>query len=66
MFGTIGTQSVLPFGTPQEDAANVKESIATLKDRGGVILAPTHFIEPEVPVENLIAFVETVKEYGVY
>ncbi|MGI6565832.1 MAG: uroporphyrinogen decarboxylase family protein [Limnochordia bacterium] len=66
LFGTIGTQSVLPFGTPQEVAANVKERIATLKDRGGVILAPTHFIEPEVPVENLIAFVETVKEYGVY
>jgi len=66
LFGTIGTQSVLPFGTPQEVAANVKERINTLKDGGGLILAPTHFIEPEVPVENLVAFVETVKEYGYY
>jgi uroporphyrinogen decarboxylase len=66
LFGTIGTQSVLPFGTPQEVVTNVKERIATLKEGGGLILAPTHFIEPEVPVENLIAFVETVREYGFY
>jgi uroporphyrinogen decarboxylase len=31
---------------------------------GGLVLAPTHMLEPEVPWENIIAFVEAVKEYG--
>ena len=66
LFGAIGTQSVLPFGTPNEVIDNVKERIATLRCGGGLLLAPTHVIEPEVPVENLIAFVKAVKEYGVY
>jgi hypothetical protein len=27
---------------------------------GGLILAPTHMVEPEVPWENIVAYVETV------
>lgn len=62
--GTIGTQTTLPFGTPDEVAAVCGHRIATVGAGGGLILAPTHFVEPEVPWENLEAFLAVVREYN--
>jgi uroporphyrinogen decarboxylase len=64
--GTIGTQTTMPFGTPAEVKAVVKERIETVGRGGGLLLAPTHVLEPEVPWENVIAFMEAVDEYGRY
>jgi len=61
-WGTIGTQSVMPFGTPQEVKATVKEMIELFAP--GLVLAPTHVLEPDVPWENILAFFEAVEEYG--
>jgi len=33
---------------------------------GGLLLAPTHVLEPDVPWENILAFVEACKEFGTY
>jgi uroporphyrinogen decarboxylase len=33
---------------------------------GGLLLAPTHVIEPDVPWENVTAFFEAVEEHGRY
>jgi uroporphyrinogen-III decarboxylase len=33
---------------------------------GGLLLGPTHMLEPEVPWVNLLAFIDTVREYGIY
>jgi uroporphyrinogen decarboxylase len=63
-WGTIGTQTVLPFGTPSEVEIKVKEMIETVGAGGGLVLAPTHVIEPDVPWENIEAFVGAVKKYG--
>jgi hypothetical protein len=30
----------------------------------GLVIAPTHVIEPDVPWENILAFFEAVEEYG--
>jgi len=30
-----------------------------------LILSPTHILEPKVPLENIAAFVETVKGFGI-
>ncbi len=62
-WGTIGTQTTLPFGTPDEVRRVVRERIETVGPEG-LLLAPTHVIEPEVPWENIVAFVEAVEEYG--
>jgi uroporphyrinogen decarboxylase len=35
--------------------------MAEVGDGGGLLLAPTHMVEPEVPWENIVTFVETVK-----
>lgn len=62
-WGTIGTQTTLPFGTPDEVRQEVKRMIETVGDGGGLLISPTHVIEPDVPWENIMAFVDAVKEY---
>ncbi|MGQ9631605.1 MAG: uroporphyrinogen decarboxylase family protein [bacterium] len=65
-WGTIGTQTTMPFGTPEEVKRVVKERIKVVGRGGGFLIAPTHVVEPEVPWENIMAFVEAVEEYGRY
>lgn len=59
--GTIGIQTTMPFGTPDEIRAIVRERIATVGKGGGLLLAPTHVLEPDVPWENVLAFIEAVQ-----
>jgi uroporphyrinogen decarboxylase len=63
-WGTIGTQSTFPFGSPDDVRREVRSRIETVGAGGGLFLAPTHVIEPEVPFENIVAFVDTVKGGG--
>ena len=63
-WGTIGTQTTMPFGSPEEVKRVVKERIETMGRGGGLLLAPTHVLEPDVPWENVHAFVEACREYG--
>ena len=65
-FGTIGTQTTLPFGTPDEVRREVKTRIETVGSGGGLVLAPSHMIEPDVPWENVLAFFEAAEEFGRY
>jgi len=61
-WGTIGTQTTMPFATPEEVKREVKLRVETVGKNGGLVLAPTHILEPDVPWENILAFVEGVKE----
>jgi uroporphyrinogen decarboxylase len=65
-WGGLGTQTTLPFGSPDEVRRTVRDLIATVGAGGGFLIAPTHVVEPEVPWENIIAFVEAVEEFGRY
>jgi len=65
-WGTIGTQTTMPFATPAEVKQVIKERIETVGKDGGLLLAPTHVIEPEVPWDNILAFFDAVDEYGWY
>ncbi len=65
-WGGLGTQTTLPFGSPDEVRQTVRSLIATVGDGGGFLIAPTHVVEPEVPWENILAFVETVEAHGQY
>ncbi len=64
--GCIGTQSTMPHGTPDEVRARVKEVIDRYGSNGGLMIAPTHILEPEVPIENIDAMVEACREYGTF
>jgi len=56
--GGVETQSVLPNGTPDEVRAHVRELIHVLGANGGYILASCHCIQPDVPLENILAMYE--------
>lgn len=64
--GGCESQRVLPFGTPQEVADEVKRRIDQLAPGGGFVFAPIHNIQSEVPPENVVAMYETARAYGVY
>lgn len=63
-WGTIGTQTTMPFGTPADVKEAVRRSIELFAP--GLLLAPTHVLEPEVPWDNIVAFHEACEEYGVF
>lgn len=60
--GGINTQKILPFGTPFEVKKHVKEVIRTLGKDGGYIIAPSQEIMKDVPLSNIIALIEAIKE----
>ena len=61
-YGCVGTQTVMPFGTAEDVRKTVRELFDTVGKGGGLLLCPTHMLEPEVPWENIEAFVETARE----
>ena len=61
--GTVGTQTTMPFGTPQEVRATVHRNLEIAGEQGGLFCCPTHMLEPEVPWENIEAYVAACKEF---
>ena len=62
--GTIGTQRLMPFGTPQAIRDQVKRNLDIAGEKGGLFCCPTHMLEPEVPWENIQAYVDAVSEFN--
>jgi uroporphyrinogen decarboxylase len=60
--GTVDEQHTLPFGSVDDVRREVKERLRTVGQDGGLILAPTHHVQLDTPIENLLALVETAKE----
>jgi uroporphyrinogen decarboxylase len=60
-WGGIETQK-LPFLTPEEVKAMVRESIRTLGRGGGHIIGPSQEVMNDVPLENVVALIETIVE----
>ena len=61
-YGGVSVQSLLPHGTPQQ----VRDEVRRLKEEvgrdGGFIIAPSHHMPGDIPVENMVAFINTVRE----
>jgi uroporphyrinogen decarboxylase len=62
----IDIQKVMPFGTPEEVKSEAIKTMKTLGPGGGYILAPTHYLQADVPPENVIALRDAVLEFGKY
>jgi uroporphyrinogen decarboxylase len=65
-WGAVDTHHVLPHGTPQEVAEEVRRRIDDLAPGGGYVLASVHNIQREVPPENVVVMFDTALEYGQY
>ncbi len=64
--GGIETQSTLPYGTPDEVRAQVRQRLAIFGPGGGFVFNTIHNVQPKTPIENVLALYETVREYGRY
>ncbi|NQS91993.1 MAG: uroporphyrinogen decarboxylase, partial [Chloroflexi bacterium] len=64
--GSVDTQYFLPRGSAEEVKEETKHCIDALGKNGGLILGPSHFIQPDVPPENVVAMYDTAREYGRY
>ncbi len=62
-WGTIGTQQLLPYGTREEVKREAFSRLLKCGLKGGIVIGPTHMVEPEVPWENLMAITEAANEY---
>ena len=56
----------MPHGTPEEVKKAVWENLDAAGEKGGLFVAPTHILEPEVPLENILAYVEACRNYRKY
>ncbi len=56
-YGGLSTQRTLPYGTP-EDVRRETRRLLELGRAGSYILAPAHDVEGDVPLENMLAFIE--------
>jgi uroporphyrinogen decarboxylase len=65
-WGAIDTHRVLPYGTPDDVRAEVRQRISDLGPGGGYVVCSVHNIQSEVPAENVVAMFDAVNEYGRY
>jgi hypothetical protein len=64
--GGIDTQHTLPFGTPEDISAQVRQRMQVFGQGGGFVFNTIHNVQSRVPAENLMALYEAVKEYRNY
>jgi uroporphyrinogen decarboxylase len=62
--GTIGTQTTMPFGTPEEVREVVLRNLDIAGSKGGLVACPTHLLEPEVPWANIDAYIKACIEFS--
>jgi len=59
-WGAIDEQHTLPFGSPTDVEVEVRQRLETIGRGGGLILAPTHHVQLDTPLENFWSMVNTI------
>jgi uroporphyrinogen decarboxylase len=63
--GGLSTQRTLPFGRV-EDVRAETQRLLKMGAHGSYIFAPAHDVEGDVPLENMLAFMEIVQNQPGY
>jgi uroporphyrinogen decarboxylase len=58
-WGGVDTQKVLPYGSPDDVADEVRRRLRDLGRGGGYVLASVHNIQAEVSPQNVVAMFDT-------
>ncbi len=66
IIGNIDSSRTLPYGTPDEVEAEVKEAIEVAGKGGGYVLASDHSLHDGIPIENIRRMFEAGQKYGRY
>ncbi len=61
-WGGVSTQKTLPYGSPDDVRAEIRSRKEVLGTGGGYILAPSHELQGDVPLENMLAFLEEARK----
>ena len=61
-WGGLGSQSIIPFGTPEKLRDEIGRLLREMAAGGGYILSPAKGLMPDTPVENAAAIVESFVE----
>ncbi|MCC7354118.1 MAG: hypothetical protein IT330_10205 [Anaerolineae bacterium] len=61
-FGGMSIQKILPYSTPQQVRDEARRLMDGVGRGGGYIIAPSHDMTGDIPTENMVAFIETVRE----
>jgi uroporphyrinogen decarboxylase len=64
-YGGMSTQRTLPYGSVQ-DVRDETERLLALGREGGYVFSPAHDVEGDVPLENMLAFLEVIQNQPGY
>jgi uroporphyrinogen decarboxylase len=62
--GGMDIQGVLPHGTPDQVREHVRQQIEAAGHEGGYILCTAHNLQPDTPLENVLALFEAYEQYS--
>ena len=62
-YGGLSTQRVLPYGTI-DDVRRETRRLLALGRQGNYIFSPAHAVEGDVPLENMLTFIEEARRQG--
>lgn len=57
-WGCLGSQSTIPFASPDEIAREIRHLAQEMGEGGGYILSPAKPLQPETPTENAVAIID--------
>ena len=60
LHGAVDVQGWLQRATPEEIEREVNRLMDEVGAGGGYIISPSHHIQPDTPLENVLAFYRTV------
>jgi uroporphyrinogen decarboxylase len=61
-YGGMSVQGLLPHGAPEQIRAEARRLMEEIGRGGGFIIGPSHHMPGDIPVENMVAFIEAVRE----
>ena len=62
-YGGLSTQRILPYGTI-DDVRRETRRLLALGRQGNYIFSPAHAVEGDVPLENMLTFIEEARRQG--
>ena len=64
--GCVSTAGALAYGTTEDVERTVRETLEIMMPGGGYHFSPTHMIQDNTPVENIITMYQCAHRYGRY